>query len=198
MAALLVEHGPEVGASLGVVRPDAEREPAVHLGLGDPARLRQLHRERDARVGVVRAEAQRLAVVGHRQLALALAGEREAEPEVGGVVALGDGQGAAEQRGGVLPGRHLRPGEPGQRGEHDRGGGREADRGRGRVRGTRSGRPPDQHHEDADQRQVGVAIGPRLLADLDQADHRHQHAEVPEPAGQQVRAARPQAQGDEP
>ena len=44
-------------------------------------------------------------------------------------------------------------------------------------------RPPNQNDEQADQWQVGVAVGHGLFADLDQANDRHQHSEKPEPAG---------------
>ena len=52
--------------------------------------------------------------------------------------------------------------------------------------------PPRQRDEDADQRDVRVAVGHRLRADLDEADHRHERPEVPEPADEdQVRRALP-------
>jgi hypothetical protein len=54
--------------------------------------------------------------------------------------------------------------------------------------GERSAEPigatPDDRHEQADQRHVRVAIGERLIADLDDADHRHQRAEEEQPADQ--------------
>ena len=48
---------------------------------------------------------------------------------------------------------------------------------------------PDQHDVDADHRDIGVAIGHALSADLDQPDNGHQRAEIPEPAHGQVRPA---------
>ena len=47
--------------------------------------------------------------------------------------------------------------------------------------------PPRRSQVKADLGQIGVAIGHGLPAHLHQPDHRHQHAQVPEPADRQVR-----------
>ena len=49
---------------------------------------------------------------------------------------------------------------------------------------------PGQHDAQPDLRQVRIAVGHRLGADLHQADHGHQHAQVPQPADDQVRMLR--------
>ncbi len=54
---------------------------------------------------------------------------------------------------------------------------------------------PRQDDEDSDQRDVGITIGPRLIADLHQSDHRHQRAQVPKPSDCEVRMTRQQAPG---
>ena len=50
-------------------------------------------------------------------------------------------------------------------------------------------RAPRDHHAQADHRQVHVAVGHRLVADLDEPDDRHEHADEPEPADCEVRLA---------
>ena len=55
-----------------------------------------------------------------------------------------------------------------------------------RQQADQIGDAPGQHDEQADVGDVGVAVGVGLLADLDDADHRHQGADVPEPAHRQV------------
>src|SRR6266496_2843837 len=46
---------------------------------------------------------------------------------------------------------------------------------------------PGQHHKQSDQRQISIAVGAALNADLDEADGRHEHADEPEPAKKQKR-----------
>ena len=46
--------------------------------------------------------------------------------------------------------------------------------------------PPGDRDKEADLRQVGVAVGAGLSAHLHQPDDGHQHADVPQPADQQV------------
>ena len=42
-----------------------------------------------------------------------------------------------------------------------------------------------------DLRQVGISVGHRLRPDLDNADHRHEHAQIPQPAHEQIRKTPP-------
>ena len=45
--------------------------------------------------------------------------------------------------------------------------------------------PPGDDDENADQRNIGIAVGHRLYAHLHQADHRHQRAQIPAPADEE-------------
>ena len=53
-------------------------------------------------------------------------------------------------------------------------------------RSAKSPHRPRDHDEQPDQRQVGVALRHRLLPDLNDADHRDEHAEEPEPPDRQI------------
>ena len=44
------------------------------------------------------------------------------------------------------------------------------------------GGPPGKHHKDSHQGDIGVAVRHGLTALLNQANHRYQRAEIPEPA----------------
>ena len=55
-----------------------------------------------------------------------------------------------------------------------------------RARSPRLRNSPGQSDAQPDLRQVRVAVGHRLVAHLHQADHRHEHPQVPEPADQQI------------
>ena len=55
------------------------------------------------------------------------------------------------------------------------------------------GGAPDGSQEDADLREVEVAVGAGLAADLDDAEHREQGDQKPEPADAQVGRAAPRA-----
>src|SRR5205814_5071227 len=46
---------------------------------------------------------------------------------------------------------------------------------------------PDDGNRDTDLRKVHVTIGMRLRADLNNSNHRDEHAEIPKPTGKQVR-----------
>src|SRR5205807_4754468 len=50
---------------------------------------------------------------------------------------------------------------------------------------------PNNHQIQTDLCQVGVSIRACLLAGLYQADHRHEHPEIPKPAGENVRSFLP-------
>ena len=65
-------------------------------------------------------------------------------------------------------------------------------------RGPASGQrveAPDRRNGEPDERHVREAVGHRLVARLDDADHRHQRADEPEPADDEIRMAAPCDQG---
>ncbi len=97
-----------------------------------------------------------------------------------GVVA-GHGERAAVERDAVVPEAELARREDREE--------REGSEGRGGERGLRPapgpeqrGRPPGDHDEQADQRNVGVPVRHRLVADLHQPDHRDEGSQVPVPS----------------
>src|ERR1700675_2900894 len=46
--------------------------------------------------------------------------------------------------------------------------------------------PPDDQHKNSNERDVGIAVGHSLAADLHESDHRHQAAEIPQPSREQI------------
>ena len=86
-----------------------------------------------------------------------------------------------EQGHGVLPESRLAPRQEGQRRE-DRRGADPEERGAPPPRGRPGTRFPGDRDEEADERQVAVAVRHGLAPDLDDADDRHEGAQVPEPA----------------
>src|SRR5258708_31139719 len=85
----------------------------------------------------------------------------------------------------VFPVGSLPPSEPGEENQEKSCGSRE------NFRALRKARrifcdPPDGQYENSDERDVGVAVGHGLAADLDEADDRHQTAEIPQPACKQI------------
>jgi len=83
-------------------------------------------------------------------------------------------------------GRAARP-ERGEQGEQREPGGALGEPPAPRQAGARE----DQGEEEPEVRQVGVAIGARLLADLDEPEHRDERAEVPEAADRRGCRQRP-------
>ena len=51
---------------------------------------------------------------------------------------------------------------------------------------NRLGGRPGHENEDPDERHIGITVGHRLRADVDDADYRHEHPQVPEPADGQI------------
>src|SRR5207244_1048773 len=49
-----------------------------------------------------------------------------------------------------------------------------------------STRAPNEHDENADRRQISIAIRHGLETDLHDANYRNQHAQIPKPAGKQI------------
>ena len=106
----------------------------------------------------------------------------DGEIEARDIVLGGHVDGVPVERDAVAPVLQLLPGE-GETRQTER-------RGRGDLYARPTlegfGDSPDQGDGEADHGDVGVAIGPRLGADLDQADDRQQRDQVPEPADGQV------------
>ena len=102
------------------------------------------------------------------------------------------GQGVRPERLVVAPGGRLQPGTCHEEGQYHRG---------GRGVGSKAGGPgspgagehPSDAQERPDLRQVRIAVGHGLAADLDQPDHRHEHSQVPQPADEQSGSFRRQA-----
>ncbi len=92
----------------------------------------------------------------------------------------------------VGPGLHLVGraecrGRQGREQDCDQDAGRQA--GAAAQGGVRVGGAPGRGHEETDVRHVGVAVGHRLEADLEQAAHGEQGAEEPQPTHHQIRPA---------
>jgi hypothetical protein len=116
--------------------------------------------------------------------------QRDAEVEVGNGVAGGDVERVLEQGDAVVPDADLGRGQGGQRRQPRQGG---RDRRRPGHAAQRLGQAPGDHQRDAYQRQIRVTVRVRLLADLHEPDHGHQHAEVPQPAHRELRPRAPPA-----
>jgi len=112
-------------------------------------------------------------------------GEVATEIVVGEVIVDADVGGAAKETGGVAPVANFDGGAKGAKGERESG--EEADDGSNprAVEGEVADGPGD-HDEHANEREVAVAVGHGLFADLDEADGGNEDAEEPEPAEEEV------------
>src|SRR5258708_33302823 len=85
----------------------------------------------------------------------------------------------------VFPVGGLPPCEPGKENQEKSCGSRENFRALRKAQGIFCD-PPDDQYENPDERDVGVAVSHGLAADLDEADDRHEAAEIPQPACKQI------------
>lgn len=126
-------------------------------------------------------------LLGAREIS-AFAGDG-AECGMGDRVVARHGDGLCEQRLAVAPMAHL------QAGGHC-----ERERGGDACAGEESAQRGSAHRElarlladresEPDQRQIHVAVGARLRAHLNEPDHRHERAQEPEPAHEEMGLAR--------
>ncbi len=100
-----------------------------------------------------------------------------------GPVVMGDLDRVAEQRDGVSPVSRVGPCHGGVGAAS---GERERRHGRRRAAASDFGEAPDRDHGQPDQRDIHVAIGARLHADLHQSDHGDQNAGEPEPSCDEI------------
>jgi len=133
------------------------------------------------RLRVVRRNGQRLLAPRNGLGGLVLNGEFIGDGRVGDEVSRRDPGGMLEERGRVTPMRHL-PGREYRAGAQDQRRRRRGNPARPRAAGDHRRGAPDHEQEQADVGQVSVAIRHGLLAHLHQPDHRHQHAQEPQPA----------------
>lgn len=150
--------------------------------------------------GIVGIERERAAGFGLRFLDTTVAEKRVGEEAVRGVAVGADLGGVAEERDGVAPDELLIPRADDAGDEDEAGGeaGEDADGGGERKMGERA----EERELEAEERKVGVAIGHRLHADLEDADGGQKRDEKPKPAGEQGGAAgalapREEAEDDE-
>jgi len=123
--------------------------------------------------------------VAHGRLVVPLLEQGSCQVGLRDEIVTRHGQGAAEQGGAVLPVTCLHAGEPGQHDQYHGEPGKEhlppvPHPARQVVHA------PGQGHEDAHQVDVGVAVSHGLGSHLDDADDRHQGAQVPGPPHGQV------------
>ena len=163
---------------------DRFRDPSL-LGQGQPqARLCRR---------VERVDSQRLAVVRDGLVEPPGFGQRQPQNRVRQIVVLGHAQGVLEEGERVLPSSCLKPGrEPAREAQSRRERGEGAGVQAPPAEHLRS--PPSRNHEEADTRDVGVAIGHRLVPDLNQTDDRNQRDDVPSPSRRQIGMAPAPAQ----
>src|SRR5207302_1692899 len=89
---------------------------------------------------------------------------------------------------GVVPVRSLNPRAPGQDSDDDWRSHRE-NFAPITKRLCKIDNRPRHGNVETDLRQISVTISVRLAADLDQANHRHEHDQIPKPAGDEIRPA---------
>ena len=118
----------------------------------------------------------------------ALLFQRDAEIDAARCRCPGHGERVAEKRFAVAPEAQLvfrgeNAGGQNQNGQSPR------EHGFGNLKSRRANRNAGKSDGDknADGRQVTVTVGQRRAADLHEADDRHEHAEKPQPAGEQIR-----------
>ena len=134
---------------------------------------------------VVGFDLQRLLVMGDRFVHIALLEQSVAEVVVGNEVVGRAGERVSPQRFAISPIRSLRARAENQSNQNDRGA---AAQHHAAVTpaGAQIRRRPGQQQIQADLRQIGVAIRPRLRAHLNNPNHRHQHDQIPQPADQKI------------
>lgn len=182
VAAMLFQEGePEAETREGIARVEFEDALEAGDGFGDLVATILDGGEREERGGVGRIERERAAGFGLRFLDTPVAEKRISEKSVGGVAIRADFGGVAKEGNGIAPDGLLVPrandaaeqdDARGDAGE-DAGGGSDEERGERR----------DERELKAEDGEVGVAVGHRLHADLQDADHGQKGDEEPKPAG---------------
>src|SRR5262249_2786495 len=172
---------------------DREVRPELRGGLV-PATER-LERKREVLAGprVARVDRDRRLELGPRRIDTSGRRQSRAEVVVGDRVRARDGDRMLEERHRIAPEPDLVPAHSRECGENQRGAGRDQPPRRPQTRPGR-GRLPGDGDEDADQRQIAVAIRHRLPAELYEADHRRQYHEIPEPTDREPGPAPPGGQ----
>ena len=127
-----------------------------------------------------RRQFQRALEVRHRLVPSAVSQVHPSEAEVRKVVVGEHLERLPPQRHIVRPVCHLRTG-PDPEGGDDRARSQGDRHLRHASRARALGAFPHDGHEEADERHVRVPVGPRLHADLHEADDRHQCSDIPEP-----------------
>ncbi len=150
----------------------------TEVSLGQPEVVLRLH--------VLGRHGERRGKLRHGLRGAALLTEHEAEIAVREEVPRGHGERVLEERPTIAPIGRLDASLGDARADGEHGGSSEDDLAMGHALEQVPCAPADDH-EQADQGQIRVMIGHRLSADPHDADDRNEGAEVPEPAGGDVR-----------
>jgi len=177
-----------------IIRPGTQRRLEIRDGLGKLLPPGQDAPDVVQRIRIARLHFHRLAVVRQRLVRAPLTVQPPAQVVGGYKIVAADRQGMAVKALAAAPATTLvaRPQHTPQ--QHER---RQANQHRfkppppPRFPPSRLVNAPDHYDENAHHWQVGVAIGQGLLAHLHQPNHRHQHAQKPEPAGHPKRMPPP-------
>ena len=121
----------------------------------------------------------------HRLFGAALLVQHGCEFSMSNVVVLGQRDRAYPEGLCVVPVMHLPIGKDPKQEDANHGGNGQPSLG-DPVRACQVGDQPYDHYKQADERDVGIAIGHRLLTHLHQPDHRHQGAQEPEPSNREI------------
>jgi hypothetical protein len=116
---------------------------------------------------------------------LSLFVEGTAQVKLRDPVMLVDLQRVRPQSYAVLPILHLVTGHDGEKRQDRQAGGWQNGPREMKLPGP-VGHTPAHHQKEADEGDVGVAIGAGLEINLDDPDHRHQRAEEPQPSYDQI------------
>ena len=119
--------------------------------------------------------------MGEGEGVIALEAEFNTELGFGDGVVSGDGEGVGEEGGVVTPEAELVARGEGASGQDEQtGGGKQ--RFQARLAGGEAGHCPGEAEEDADEGDVGVAVGQGMAASLKETENGHQGTEEPKPA----------------
>ena len=185
--ALLEQNVAEVVVGFRKVGLDLQRLLVMGDRFVHPALLEQRVAEVVVGFRVVGFDLQRLLVMGDRFVHLALLEQSVAEVVVGDEIVRRAGERVSPQRFTIPPISSLRTRAENQSHQNDRGA---AAQHHAAVTpaGAQFRRRPGQQQIQADLRQIRVTIRPRLQSHLNNPDHRHQHDQIPQPAGQKTGA----------
>ncbi len=177
-AALFGERHAEDVVLLGIIQMEALNLRKLEESRRDLSLIGQVDSQVEVGAGETGVDPHRLEVMGHRLGKFPFIFQGHPQIVVGQEIIVGDSESVLKERAAVLPFSHIRTG-PAQTG-HQR---QRTDSHQWPSAlwpaGGRGHQAPSQHHEQTDERNIGVTIRHRLSSHLDQADDRDQRALIP-------------------